>query len=71
MLRATDLRILGSGIGNVAVGEIMRIIDRLMQAAATVGFSLDTRAYPLSRIGDLWKAANVTPRTVFTVDAST
>jgi NADPH:quinone reductase-like Zn-dependent oxidoreductase len=68
VLRATDLRIMGSGIGSVAVGHIMQIIDKLMQAAATVEFVLDTRAYPLSRIGELWSATSVTPRTVVTVD---
>jgi NADPH:quinone reductase-like Zn-dependent oxidoreductase len=69
VLKATDLRILGSGIGNIAVGDIMRIIDKLMQAAAMTEFFLDVQTHPLSRIGELWPAASLTPRTVFTVEA--
>ena len=66
VLRSSALQIMGSGIGNIALEEIMLILSKLMQAASEVGFEIETRALPLSRIEEAWVAESGTPRIVMT-----
>jgi hypothetical protein len=56
---------MGSGIGSVALEEIMGILSKLMQAATTAGFSLATKALPLCCIGEAWSMESSTARVVF------
>lgn len=65
VLRAADLRIMGSGIGSVDVEQIMGVMARLMGAAAK--FTIATTPLPLSRVGQVWPADTLTPRIVLTV----
>jgi NADPH:quinone reductase-like Zn-dependent oxidoreductase len=68
VLRSSAIQMMGSGIGSVALGEILLILSKLMQAADDVGFHIATRELPLSRIGEAWLAESGTPRIVMTID---
>lgn len=69
VLRSSDIQIMGSGIGSIALGDIILILSRLMQTASEVGFQIETREFPLSRIGEAWSTDSATPRIVITVNA--
>jgi NADPH:quinone reductase-like Zn-dependent oxidoreductase len=68
VLRSSAIQMMGSGIGSVALEEILLILSKLMQAADEVGFHIATRELPLSRIGEAWLAESGTPRIVMTID---
>jgi NADPH:quinone reductase-like Zn-dependent oxidoreductase len=68
VLRSSAIQMMGSGIGSVALEEILLILSKLMQAAAEVGFHIATRELPLSRIGEAWLAESGTPRIVMTTN---
>ncbi|MCL6708284.1 zinc-binding alcohol dehydrogenase family protein [Pseudomonas sp. R2.Fl] len=54
MLRSTGLELMGSGIGSVAVTELLAGAGELLQAAPVAGFDTDFTSIPLSRIDDAW-----------------
>jgi hypothetical protein len=56
-----------SGIGSVALDDIMRIIYKVTHAAPVIGFRIATKALPLYRIGDVWSMEGISPRIVFTM----
>ncbi len=68
-LRSSGLQIMGSGIGNVPLPDIINILSKLMQAAATIRFEMPTTSLPLYRIGDAWSLDSVGPRIVLTMSA--
>ena len=68
VLRSSALQIMGSGIGNIALEEIIMILSKLMQAASEVGFEIETRVLPLSRIEEAWAAESGSRRIVMTPD---
>ncbi len=66
-LRSSGLQIMGSGIGNVPLQEIINILAKLMQAAASARFVMATQALPLNRIEEAWSLDSVGPRIVLTM----
>jgi NADPH:quinone reductase-like Zn-dependent oxidoreductase len=68
-LRSSAIQMMGIGIGSIALGEIILILSKLMQAASEVGFHIATREFPLSRIGEAWSTDGATPRIVLTMNA--
>lgn len=69
VLRSSGIQLMGSGIGSIAMEEIVQILSRLMQAASELSFHLETRELPLSRIEEAWSATSATPRIVLTANA--
>ncbi len=69
VLRSSAIQMMGSGIGSIALEEIILILSRLMQTASKVGFQVETRALPLSRIEEAWSTDSATPRIVLTMNA--
>jgi NADPH:quinone reductase-like Zn-dependent oxidoreductase len=69
VLRSSSVQIMGSGIGNIAIDEIILILTKLMRAASEVGFEIETTVLPLNRVGEAWVAESGTPRIVLTIGA--
>jgi NADPH:quinone reductase-like Zn-dependent oxidoreductase len=69
VLRSSAIQMMGSGIGSVALEDIILILSKLMQAASEVGFHIMTREFPLSRIEEAWSAESTSPRSVLTMNA--
>ena len=69
VLRSSDVQMMGSGIGSVALENILGIISKLIHAAPVAGFKVGTMPLPLHRIGEVWSAENITPRIVFTMSS--
>lgn len=67
VLRSSTIQMMGSGIGNVALEEIVQILSKLMQASSEVHFHIATRELPISQIGEAWTADSATPRIVLTM----
>jgi hypothetical protein len=61
---------MGSGIGSIALEEVLLILSKLMQAASVFGFHIATRELPLSRIEEAWSKDGATPRIVLMMNAS-
>ena len=66
-LRASAITLMGSGIGSIPVGRIVKSIDDLMKATVPGGFAIETRTYPLSEVEKVWAATDSAPRAVFQV----
>ena len=64
-LRSSAITLMGSGIGSIPVGRIVKSIDDLMQATVRGGFAIETKTFPLPEVEHVWAAANSMPRTVF------
>ncbi len=69
VLRSSAIQMMGSGIGNIALEEIILILSKLMQAASDVGFQIETRELSLSRIEEAWSIDSATSRIVLTANA--
>lgn len=54
MLRSTGLELLGSGIGSVAVSELLAGAGELLDAAPAAGFHAPFRSLPLDAVADAW-----------------
>lgn len=54
MLRSTGLELMGSGIGSVAIKELLAGAGELLAAAPAAGFSAPFTALPLSAVADAW-----------------
>lgn len=67
-LRSSAIQMMGSGIGSIALEEIILILSKLMQAASEVGFQIVTRTFPLGRIEGASLAESGTPRLVMTMN---
>ena len=59
---------MGSGIGSVAVGRFIHVIDALFQAARPSGFRIACKSVPLSQVERAWPLDDGQSRTVFTMD---
>lgn len=57
MLRSTGLELLGSGIGSVAVTELVAGAGELLAAAPTAGFDAPFTTLPLSAVATAWSGA--------------
>lgn len=68
VLRSSTIQMMGSGIGNISVEEIILILTKLMQAASEVGFQIETKELPLSRVSGAWSIDSATPRIVLTTN---
>lgn len=54
MLRSTGLELIGSGIGSVAVADLVAGAGELLAAAPAAGFHTDFASLPLSRVDEAW-----------------
>lgn len=54
MLRSTGLELIGSGIGSVAVKELVTGAGELLAAASAAGFSAPFTTLPLDGVADAW-----------------
>jgi NADPH:quinone reductase-like Zn-dependent oxidoreductase len=54
MLRSTGLELIGSGIGSVAVDELVAGAGELLAAAASAGLRAPFRSRPLSAVTEVW-----------------
>jgi NADPH:quinone reductase-like Zn-dependent oxidoreductase len=57
MLRSTGLELLGSGIGSVAVAELVAGAGELLAAAPAAGFHAPFTSLPLSAVATAWSGA--------------
>ncbi|MET7999367.1 zinc-binding alcohol dehydrogenase family protein [Nonomuraea glycinis] len=57
MLRSTGLELIGSGIGSVAVEELLAGAGELLTAAATADFDVPFTSLPLRAVADAWNGA--------------
>lgn len=60
LLRSRNVTLSGSGLGGTPVAEIMARLPEFMQQIATGGVHVPYTAYPLSRVGAAWAAADGT-----------
>ncbi|AIO38564.1 zinc-binding dehydrogenase family protein [Burkholderia cenocepacia] len=65
VLRATAIELMGSGLGSVPLPRLLAAMRGVFDAAAPAGLSVDTRAVPLSAVGQYWGDADSRVRTVF------
>jgi NADPH:quinone reductase-like Zn-dependent oxidoreductase len=56
MLRSTGLELLGSGIGSVAVKDLLAGAGELLAAAPVAGFHAPFKSVPLSAVSEAWTA---------------
>lgn len=68
VLRSSDIRMIGSGIGNIGLKRIVQILSRLMHSASEAAFQIPTRVVPLERIEEAWSVESQTPRIVLTMN---
>jgi NADPH:quinone reductase-like Zn-dependent oxidoreductase len=54
MLRSTGLELIGSGIGSVAVHDLLAGAGELLAAAPAAGFGAPFTAVPLTAVSDIW-----------------
>lgn len=66
-LRSSAITLMGSGIGSIPVDRIVKCIDDLMKATVPGGFAIETKAFPLSEVENVWATADNMPRTVFEI----
>jgi NADPH:quinone reductase-like Zn-dependent oxidoreductase len=66
-LRSSAITLMGSGIGSIPLGSLVKAIDELMQAAVPGGFEIATKTFPLSEVEQVWAVAEGTPRSVFQI----
>jgi hypothetical protein len=57
MLRSSGLELMGSGIGSVAVAELLAGAGELLAAASSAGFHTHYTPLSLDRVEDAWAAA--------------
>jgi NADPH:quinone reductase-like Zn-dependent oxidoreductase len=64
-VRSSAIKLMGSGIGSIAVDRLVKSIDELMQATVPGGFRIATKVFPLSEVEHVWPVAESMPRIVF------
>ncbi|AOK56122.1 alcohol dehydrogenase [Burkholderia stagnalis] len=67
VLRATAIELMGSGLGSVSLPRLLAAARGVFDAAGPAGLAIDTRAVPLSEVGEHWGDANTLVRPVFTM----
>ncbi|MBY4865187.1 quinone oxidoreductase family protein [Burkholderia anthina] len=65
VLRATAIELMGSGLGSVPLPRLLAAIRGVFGAVAPAGLAIETRAVPLSAVGEHWGDANSRVRPVF------
>jgi NADPH:quinone reductase-like Zn-dependent oxidoreductase len=70
ILRQSALQIIGSGIGSVALSEIITVMNDLMQAASKMKFNLPVRTLPLRDVAAAWTSEDTGQRVVLTTNSS-
>ena len=65
VLRSTDLRILGSGGGAVAVAAVLARLPEFLAYAASAGLRVDVDEVPLAEAGTAWDRPSAGRRVVF------
>ncbi|WP_338767500.1 zinc-binding alcohol dehydrogenase family protein [Massilia sp. METH4] len=58
MLRAANLHIVGSGLGSVALRQILEELPALALEIARGTFRIEAKAVPLSKVEEAWRAAD-------------
>jgi NADPH:quinone reductase-like Zn-dependent oxidoreductase len=66
ILRSAAVELTGSGLGSVALPRILKAVEELFDAAVEAGFTVETRAVPLSQVEQAWQNDRLIPRVVFT-----
>jgi NADPH:quinone reductase-like Zn-dependent oxidoreductase len=66
-LRSSAITLMGSGIGSITLGRIVKSIGELLEATVSGGFQILTKTFPLSEVEHVWAAPSSIPRTVFQV----
>jgi NADPH:quinone reductase-like Zn-dependent oxidoreductase len=64
-LRSSAIQLMGSGIGSLSMGGLLKSTEELMQAAIPGRFQIATNAFPLSEVENAWPMTNSAARTVF------
>jgi NADPH:quinone reductase-like Zn-dependent oxidoreductase len=64
-LRSSAITLMGSGIGSIPMGSLLKAIGELMQAAVPGGFEIAASTYPLREVERVWTASGGMPRIVF------
>jgi NADPH:quinone reductase-like Zn-dependent oxidoreductase len=67
VLRSSDLKLMGSGIGSVPTDRLLHAIGQLLAVTTSAGFRIATDAVPLADVGRAWAATGDATRTVFRV----
>lgn len=67
-LRSCPLEMMGSGIGSVPIGGILKSIEAVLQATVLHGLKIATKAVPLARIESQWAIDSARERTVFVME---
>ena len=53
-LRSSGLELLGSGIGSVAINQLLQGAGELLAASSSAGFKAHVEALPLSEVAAAW-----------------
>ena len=67
-LRATDLLLMGSGIGSVPLEGLLGAISEVMQAVVPGKLEIETETVPLASVEENWNKDSGRSRVVFVVD---
>lgn len=68
MLRSSGLELIGSGIGSVAVNELIQGAGELLAAAPAAGFHAPHKSLPLSAVAEAW-VGDASVRYILTPDS--
>lgn len=67
VLRSSAIELMGSGIGSVPFGRMLKCVGDLLQAAVPAGFEVAATPVPLAEFERAWASDDSTRRTVFVV----
>jgi NADPH:quinone reductase-like Zn-dependent oxidoreductase len=67
VLRSSALQLMGSGIGSVPFGRLLKAIEGVLQATLPGHFKIGTTTVPLSQVEDAWSTEKPQSRTVFLI----
>jgi NADPH:quinone reductase-like Zn-dependent oxidoreductase len=65
VLRSSAIELKGSGLGSISLDRLIKAIGEMLQAAIPGGFTIATRAIPLSSVEATWNDDAGLSRTVF------
>ncbi|MFP3505257.1 quinone oxidoreductase family protein [Burkholderia sp. SIMBA_062] len=69
VLRATAVELMGSGLGSVSPAGLLAAVRGVFAAAGPARLTIDTRAVPLSAVGEHWSDTDSRVRPVFVMGA--
>jgi NADPH:quinone reductase-like Zn-dependent oxidoreductase len=67
VLRSSPIQLMGSGIGSLALPELVRATGEMLQAAAAGKFTIAHQTVPLSDVAQAWPLDDSKNRTVFLI----